>query len=468
MREIWIKNKASLLSVGTKRERKIILDCVEAGLNSVHPHNLLRNKLKLRRGRLHVIPSKQSFDLSKYENIIVVGGGKASGALAQELERILKERINAGSVNILEGTKTLFRTKRIKLNEASHPIPDRSGVEGTERILQILKSRSTPRSLVICLISGGGSALFESPGEGITLQNMIETTNLLLKSGATIDQVNCVRKHISKVKGGQLVGFTRGATVLSLIISDVVGDHLESIASGLTYPDPTTFSDAKEILERFNIFGAVPSAVRERIENGIQGKIEETPKPNDPRFSRVSNVIVGSNRIACEEICSRLKKRFPKSLDVTYLGSSVTGEASLVAADLVRRSIETLSKSKKKSSALVWGGETTVTVKGNGTGGRNQEEALSALITLAKIRDKTKAVFCFAGTDGIDGKTDAAGAIVDHSSFEKATKMNLDSAQFMKRNDSNTFFQKLGNSLVVTGATGTNVNDIGMAIITKS
>ncbi len=465
MHETEVRNRCSLVSIGNKRQRKIILDCVEVGLNSVHPHFLFRNKVQLKHGVLYVNPSNQSFDLSNYDKILVVGGGKASGALAEQLERTLGNRITAGFVNILEGTRSKFRTKRIKLSEARHPVPDQKGVQGTEKILQLLKSKSNPNSLVICLISGGGSSLFVSPADGISLLDEIATTNLLLRSGATIDQVNCVRKHISKVKGGQLVRFTNNATILSLIISDVVGDHLESIASGLTSPDPTTFLDARKILDEFKIFNSVPISVRNRIENGVRGIVAETPKPKDSLFSKVSNVIIGSNRIACEEICARMRKHYPRSYGVSYLGSSVTGEASVVARNLVGTASNSYSKStRKRGLTLVWGGETTVTVKGDGVGGRNQEQALSALYELSRTRNE-KMVFCFVGTDGIDGKTKAAGAIVDYSTYERALKKKLDGMQYLKRNDSNTFFQTVGRSLVITGATGTNVNDIGMAIV---
>lgn len=467
MREVKIKNRRSLLSSGNKYERKQILDSIEAGLNSVYPSNLVRNKLQIKSNRIFVLPTSQTYNLGDYHKILVVGGGKASGALAQELERMLGNRITDGYVNILEGTRSKFRTERIELNQARHPTPDQRGVNGTRKILKILNLQSDKKTLVICLISGGGSSLMALPAKGITLNDKIATTDLLLRSGANIDQINCVRKHMSGIKGGQLVQYTHGATVLSLIVSDVVGDHLESIASGPTVPDSSTFSQAKEILRQFKILNKVPPSVRNRIEEGVRGLVPETPKPNDPLFSKVSNVIIGSNEIACEEIIRTLKKRLRSSVDLTYLGSAITGEASLVARKLLNLASRAGSRSTKGRTALVWGGETTVTVRGNGVGGRNQEEALSALLELAKRRTR-KATLCFVGTDGIDGKTNAAGAIVDYSTFMKATEIGLNGAEYLERNDSNTFFRNVGNSLIISGSTGTNVNDVGMAILTKS
>jgi glycerate 2-kinase len=463
-----IKNRRSLLSVGNKRERRIILDCFEAALRAVSPSTLIERELNVSSSSqlLKVPRAGLEFDLSRFRKVIVIGGGKASGYLAEGLEKKIGKFITEGYVNILEGTRRLFHTKKIVLNEASHPIPDQSGVNGTRKMLELL-SRADRSSLIICLISGGGSALVPLPAKGITLKEKIMTTELLLRSGANIDQINRVRKHISGVKGGQLVRHGNGATFLSLIISDVVGDHLDSIASGPTVPDSSTFFDAEQILSDLKILDLVPGPVRERILLGCKGLIPETPKPNDPIFGRVSNVIIGSNSIACNAIQNLLKKKLGRSVDLSYLGSSVIGEARNVARTLVTRSLRYSKNSERPYFALVWGGETTVTVRGNGIGGRNQEEAISVLLNLGNAGESSDLTFGFIGTDGIDGETNAAGALIDFSTHERAKKVGLDARKYLENNDSNTFFKKVGSSLIITGPTGTNVNDVGMAISRK-
>jgi glycerate 2-kinase len=458
-----IKNRRSLVSVGNRWERATIIDSINGALRSVHPTNLIQKELLVKSGILYVKASHRKYDLTKFRNIIVVGGGKASGYMAQELERKLGDYIDEGCVNILEGTKKKFRTRKIFLHEASHPLPNNRSIVGTKRIVSLLREADS-FSLVICLISGGGSALVSFPARGITLSEKIKTTKLLLNSGADIEEINCVRKHVSSVKGGQLVKEGNGATFLSLIISDVVGDNVESIASGLTAADSTTFCEAKQILLDKKIFDKVPKAVRNRIQYGCDGKISETPKPGDPIFDRVSNVIIGNNKIACNELSQAIKRKMIGEIKIDYLGSRITGEASWVAKGIVSKMVRFSKLSKKPYSALVWGGETTVTVKGNGIGGRNQEEALSALEEIGELNNHPSITLAFIGTDGIDGKTNAAGALVDNSTFVQAKKLGLLTRAYLDKNDSNTFFRRVRNSLIITGPTGTNVNDIGVAI----
>jgi glycerate 2-kinase len=458
-----IKNRKSLLSVGNKKERALILDCFDGAISSVLPRNLIEKELLVKSNYLYLPRLHLQYDLTSFQKIIVLGGGKASGYLAEGLEQKLGIYISEGYVNILRGTKKRFRTKKIVLNEASHPVPNQSGVNGTREMLKLLRTADR-NCLVICLISGGGSSLIPLPAKGITLNDKIKTTELLLRSGADIDRINCVRKHISGVKGGQLVREGNGATFLSLIISDVVGDHLESIASGLTVADSSFFLDAKDILTDLKILNKVPSSVRKRIELGCKGLVPETPKTGDPIFGNVSNVIIGSNKMACEGIQQELRKRLRDSAKLAYLGSSIVGEASRVAKGLVSKSLRFRKKSRKSYAALVWGGETTVTVRGNGIGGRNQEEALSALVCIGKTNNPY-ITLGFFGTDGIDGETSATGALVDLSTYERARLHGLEPNKYLKENDSNTFFRRVGNSLIVTGPTGTNVNDLGIAIL---
>ncbi|MHB1908902.1 MAG: glycerate kinase type-2 family protein [Nitrososphaerales archaeon] len=450
-----IFSKASV-SKGVK-EKAIILDAIESALDAVSPSTMLSEIMKVKSGTIYV-KGLHPLRISSFDKIIVVGGGKASGSLAESLERILGlENISGGYVNILKGTKHHYSTKKISLNEASHPVPNRDGVKGVRTMLSILKN-ATKDSLVICLITGGGSSILPLPAKGIALQEIVTTTDLLLRAGADIDQMNTVRKHISSIKGGQLLRYTNGARVLSLIISDVVGNHLDSIASGPTSPDKSTFSDAIEILDAFNISKQVPSSVLNRLKQGANGALQETPKPGDSIFSNVSNILIGSNEIACKAAIKRLEKDFPKN--VYYLGSSWKGEARDTYQRIISKCVR-LSKAKR--SAFVWGGETTVTVRGEGIGGRNQEQALAAFRDICKSQDKI--TIAFFATDGIDGKTNAAGAIVDRSLCDKARSMKLDPERFLEKNDSNTFFQKIGHSLIRTGPTGTNVNDLGVAIL---
>ena len=358
---LQIFSKASV-SKGVK-ERAIILDAIESALDAVSPSTMLSEIMKVKSGTIYV-KGLHPLRISSFDKIIVVGGGKASGSLAESLERILGlENISGGYVNILKGTKHHYSTKKISLNEASHPVPNRDGVKGVRTMLSILKN-ATKDSLVICLITGGGSSILPLPAKGIALQEIVTTTDLLLRAGADIDQMNTVRKHISSIKGGQLLRYTNGARVLSLIISDVVGNHLDSIASGPTSPDKSTFSDAIEILDAFNISEQVPSSVLNRLKQGANGALQETPKPGDSIFSNVSNILIGSNEIACKAAIKRLEKDFPKN--VYYLGSSWKGEARDTYQRIISKCVR-LSKAKR--SAFVWGGETTVTVRGKGIGG---------------------------------------------------------------------------------------------------
>ncbi len=459
------RNRKSVTSFGNEKERELIIEGLEAAISSVSPDTLIENELHIDSDHIVVPRIRLRYDLKEFDKIIVIGGGKASGFLAQGLEQKLGKYISSGYVNILQGTKKLFHTKRIVLNEASHPVPDQAGVRGAREMVKLLRGLDR-HGFAICLISGGGSSLMPLPAKGIALADQILTTDFLLRSGANIDQMNCVRKHISAISGGQLVREGNGARFLSLIISDVVGDHLESIASGPTAPDPTTFADAKRILSNLKLFNQVSRRVRRRIGAGCRGLIKDTPKPGDPVFSSVANAIIGSNTLACEGAKRQLVRRMRHPISVKYLGSAIVGEASLVARNLVADAQKFGKRSRRRYSVLVWGGETTVTVKGQGTGGRNQEQALSALQAIGETSDKAVTIGFF-GTDGIDGKTEAAGALVDFSTYRKAIRLGLDANKYLKENDSNSFFRKVGKSLVITGPTGTNVNDIGIAVIAR-
>ena len=400
-----------------------------------------------------------SFNLSEFRRVLVIGGGKAAAGMALEIEKILDGWITGGSVNIPAYTKPWPKDKQIKFNPASHPIPSDDGVRGVKNMLRLV-GQSSEEDLVICLISGGGSALMPLPSTRITLSDKQKTTNLLLKSGAKIDEINAVRKHLSDFKGGRLAEKLYPARVLSLIISDVVGDKPESIASGPTVPDDTTYADAYTILQERGLWRKVPGFVRKRIQEGKEGKLPETPKKSSRIFNRVHNVLVGTNKESCEAAAEVLEKRGYHSL---ILSTRLQGEAREVGKILagICISIRENQLPVAPPAALVAGGETTVTVRGNGRGGRNQELVLSAA---PSIRGKPAILVSSIGTDGVDGPTDAAGAMADGDTIERSLRIHMNPHSYLRENNSYPFFERL-NDLVTTGPTGTNVNDIFIALV---
>ena len=390
--------------------------------------------------------------------VFVVGAGKAGATMARAAEGKLGRRIEAGCVNVKYGHITAGgKPHRIELRECGHPVPDENGVRGAERIEAIVKSAGEG-DLVICLISGGASALMPAPAAPVTLDDTRKITELLLRAGADIHEMNCVRKHISRLKGGQLARLAAPARVLTLILSDVIGDDLDVIGSGPAVADRSTFQDAKAILQRRGILEKSPKNVRERIESGAKGGIPETPKPGDPIFSRVENVIIGSNRQALHAAA-----RAARSLGyrASILSSFIEGEAKEVARVHAAIAKELAAKKRAgKPVCIISGGETTVTVRGKGLGGRNTEFALSAAREIAGLRDT--AIFS-AGTDGTDGPTGAAGAFADGTTIPRAEKLGLNAEARLTDNDSYRFFEALGD-LCKTGPTNTNVMDIQIVI----
>ncbi|MDG7007717.1 MAG: glycerate kinase [Nitrososphaerota archaeon] len=431
--------------------RRDALLAVRASLEASDPRLMVRRSLGVEGSVVTV--GNCRLDLDAFSRLVVVGGGKASGLMASEIERILGERISDGVVVVPESQSFLPRLRKVRFARSTHPIPTERGVKATREMLRVLDGTGTG-SLVVCLISGGGSALMPLPVEGVSVQELGETTDLLLKAGAKIGEINCVRKHLSQVAGGRLVERTRGAKVISFVVSDVVGDDLSTIASGPTVPDPTTFLRAMRILERHRVWNRIPAAIRRVVRSGVDGGRAETPKPGSRAFARVSNVVVGSNSDACAAAAASLRR---SGYRVHPFLGGITGEARVVGRRLARSAWE--GRGRKKWAA-VWGGETAVTVRGRGVGGRNQEVVLAAAIGLQGARD---AVVVSFGTDGVDGPTDAAGAVADSSTCWRAKSRGLDPESYLENNDSYTFFKKLGD-LVVTGPTGTNVTDVMMAL----
>ncbi|HEV2446881.1 MAG TPA: glycerate kinase, partial [Candidatus Sulfopaludibacter sp.] len=372
-------------------------------------------------------------DFSRYRHLYVVGAGKAGASMARAAERVLGRRISAGLINVKDGH--VARLRRIELNECGHPIPDERGVSGSKRIAAIAAAAG-PDDLVLCLISGGGSALLPYPVAPVTLSEKQEVTRLLLSCAANIHEINTVRKHISAIKGGQLARLAAPAAVEALLLSDVIGDDLDVIGSGPTAPDASTFATAAAILERYGIFQRVPAAVRQRIESGMRGEISETPKPADPIFARVRNIVVGSNRLALDAAARRAHELGFRTL---VLASGIQGETREVARmhAAIAREIAESGRPLKRPACIITGGETTVTIKGAGLGGRNQEFVLAAALDIAGLPET---VVLSGGTDGTDGPTDAAGAVADGDTLRRRP----DARAFLDRNDSYHYFQALG------------------------
>ena len=375
--------------------------------------------------------------------------------MALAAPRALGRRIAAGWVNVKDGLGRSRPPSRIVLHECGHPVPDLRGIAGAERIAEIVRSAGR-NDLVLCLVSGGASALLPLPAPPITLEEKQETTRLLLASGADIHEINTLRKHISRIKGGELARLAWPARVESLLLSDVIGDDPGVIGSGPTAPDASTFGDALRILDRYRIRKRVPASVRARIEQGARGEIPETLKPGDPVMARVRNTIIGSNRLALAGAARRARELGFRTM---VLASEIQGETREVARmhAAIAREICRTGQPLRPPACVISGGETTVTLHGNGLGGRNQEFVLAAAMDIAGLPET---VIFSAGTDGTDGPTDAAGAIADGATLSRKP----DAREYLANNDSYHYFEVLGD-LVKTGPTHTNVMDVHLILI---
>lgn len=391
---------------------------------------------------------RTSFDLSGPGRVVVLGCGKASAAMARAAEAVLEHRIAAGFVVVKDGCAA--PTRRVEIAEAGHPVPDERGQAAAGRLLA-LAAGAGPGDLVLVLISGGGSALTPAPAPPITLVEKQAVTRMLLAGGATINELNAVRKHLSRFKGGQLARAAAPARVATLALSDVIGDPLDVIASGPTAPDPTTFADALAILERRVGLDGVPAAVVARLQDGVGGRVEETPKPGDALFAGVSHLVVGNNALVVD---AAARTAAALGFRPEVLGRELQGEAREVGPSLVQR-----ARRLAPPACLIAGGETTVTVKGRGRGGRCQELALAAALELGPGEDL---VVLAAGTDGTDGPTDAAGAVVDAGTVARGGSPALARAA-LDDNDAHPFLARAGD-LLVTGPTRTNLLDLYLVI----
>jgi glycerate 2-kinase len=424
-----------------------------AALAAVEPGAAVRRHLEFE-GDLLCIDGR-TYDLAAVERIWVVGGGKAATAMSAALFGLLGYRLSGGLVVTKYGhLDPRLDTGPVQIVEAGHPVPDEAGVDGARRMTDLLGEVSD-RDLILAVISGGGSALLTLPAEGLTLSDLQRTTELLLRSGATIVELNTIRKHLSQIKGGGLAWMAGQAPLVSLILSDVVGDPVDVIASGPTVPDPTTFSDAWAVQERYDLTERLPVAVRDHLQAGLDGYLPDTPKPGAALFQRVQTVIIGSNRLAAE---AAVKAAQAQGLNALLLSTFVEGEAREVArvAAALAKELVCHDRPVPRPACLVWGGETTVNVQGQGIGGRNQELALAAAVAMEGL---PAVVLVALGTDGTDGPTDAAGAVATGETVGHARSLGLDPVAYLANNDAYSFFDALGD-LIRTGPTGTNVNDL--------
>ena len=451
--------------------KELLIEIFYTGLKAVDPYNAV----KLYKDKLCSVYQEGNF-----ERLILIGFGKASYSMAKAIDDNLRDLIDSGAIITKYGHKIVrhhdsaienYENKIIPLKncrsatllhcctifEAGHPVPDENGLKGTEEVIKLLKT-SDKDTLVVCLISGGGSALLVSPCEGISLKEKQQITELLLKAGADIYELNAVRKHISKVKGGRLAEIAYPAKVVSLILSDVIGDRLDVIASGPTSPDMTTYSDALKVLEKYKLLDKAPKNIINHLKKGSEGFIPETPKNDNPLFKNVENIIIGSNRKALE---AAKQKAEELGLKTEIITSELSGEARDAGRWLAKKALNLLSKKCNERICIISGGETTVTVKGNGIGGRNMELALAFALEIEGIEGIT---LLSAGTDGTDGSTDAAGAIVDGETIKRAKAMGINPLEYLNNNDSYSFFKKI-DGLFITGPTGTNVMDIQIVVI---
>ncbi|HHX64067.1 MAG TPA: glycerate kinase [Chloroflexi bacterium] len=430
--------------------RRQIVEVLQAALDAVDPAEAVRRYLSCR-GHVLIVGERR-YDLAQFARVFVVGAGKASAPMAQAVEDILGDRIVAGHVNVKY--EHVAPTRIVQVHEAGHPIPDEAGVAGAEQIVDLLQEAGED-DLVLCLISGGGSALMTLPVEGVTLAEMQELTDALLRRGATINEINTIRKHLDRLKGGNLARLAHPAQVISLILSDVVGNPLDVIASGPTVPDTSTYVDAWNLLERYGLVDDAPESIVAHMRRGVEGEIGDTPKAGDPIFENTQNVVVASNDIA-----AAAAERAARELGyhTLVLSTYIEGEAREVAKVFAALAKETLASDRPvpRPACLIAGGETTVTIRGEGKGGRNQEMALMAAMCLRDLDDV--AVVCLA-TDGNDGPTDAAGALADGSTVARAQALGLDAWEHLQNNDSYPFFAAL-DDLLLTGPTNTNVNDL--------
>lgn len=439
-----------------------LLDIFNAALAAVDPYHAVLRNMTFENNCLHAAGA--SYELDAFSRVLVVGAGKATARMALAIEGTLGDRITEGLIVVKEGHTAPL--KIIKQVEASHPVPNEAGVEGTKRIVELVRA-ANEKTLVICLLSGGASALFVAPMNSLTLNDKQEVTSLLLKAGASIEELNAVRKHLSAVKGGRFAKAACPAQVVTMVLSDVIGDRLDVIASGPTARDSTTFAEAMAVIEKYGLTKKIPMRILSFLERGVKGQEPETVKSGDSCLHKTRNVIIGG-------ITQALSAANEKARQLGFAPEIITGElqgeardAARFLATVVRRAHDVLKTRERR--CLLSGGETTVTVKGQGKGGRNQELALAFALEIEGLDGVS---LLSAGTDGTDGPTDAAGAIVDGNTASRARGLGIDPVQYLDYNDSYMFYQRFdeasdNKSHVIIGPTGTNVMDLQIMLLEK-
>ncbi|MBN2031821.1 MAG: glycerate kinase [Deltaproteobacteria bacterium] len=441
------------------RMRQEAKEIFKASVRRVDPYEAVKNFVRLEKEVLSVGPANRDgieLNLERFERILVVGGGKATAPMAKALEDVLGSRVERGLINVKYGFSEPL--SRIEVQEAGHPLPDDKGVAATKKILSLLDG-AKEKDLVFSLISGGGSALLPSPAGGITLAEKQAVTKSLLDCGASIDEMNTIRKHISSSKGGQMARVAFPATTINLMLSDVVGDRMDVIASGPFVPDSGTFKDAWEIMRKYDL--SVPEPVSAYVKMGLDGKAPETPKDSDPLFHKVHNFIIGSNILALKAAGNAAEAMGYTCLILSSMVEGETREVARVHTSVAKEILQT-GLPLAPPACIISGGETTVTIRGKGFGGRNQEFCLAASIELAGTAERI--VVLSGGTDGNDGPTPAAGAIVDSRTAARGSTLGLQALEFLKNNDSYHFFEKTGD-LLITGPTKTNVMDVRLVLV---
>lgn len=430
---------------------------VQRALEAVDPYAAVTNAVQVEAGCLHL--GQRLFVLSQYQRLIVVGAGKAGAPMTAALTDLLAPLKPEGLVVVKDGHAGVDHYGAVKLLPAAHPVPDQRGLAAARQIQHLL-AQTTAADLVIVLLSGGGSALLPAPLPGLSLAHLQQLTSALLACGASIDELNMLRKHLDSIKGGGLARQAAPAQVIALLLSDVIGNREDVIASGPTSPDPSTYAQAFQVLEQYGLLAQVPQAVRDHLELGLAGYIPETPKPGDALFDRVYNQVIASNGIAAGAALQQAAREgyYPLLL-TTYLQGEASQAGRFLAA--FARQIAATGQPVARPACLLAGGETTVTVRGSGLGGRNQELALGAVSDLAGLENT---LLLTLATDGGDGPTPAAGAAVSGATLARAAQLGLSVTDFLRRNDSFNFFDRLGD-LLITGPTQTNVNDLTFLFI---
>ena len=444
-----------------KSERNLRSDAARiwsAAIHAVEPEAAIRRFVARRGNTLRV--GDHRLDLTRTGQVWILGAGKASAPMARALEGILGKHLAGGLVVTKYGHG--LPLARTELLEAGHPLPDSSSVTAADRVESLVSDQIRAGDLVLGLLSGGGSSLLVAPAQGVTFADKLECTRLLLNAGASIHEMNAVRKHLSRVKGGGLARLLGKTRVITLVLSDVVGDDLDTIASGPLVPDTTTFGQCLDIIERLGISDAVPGAVKQRLEAGAHGEIPETPKPGDPVFSWSRTIVVGNNALACSAAAREGRRLGYRAMILTSTLSGDTGEAAGFHMG-VASEVAHFGRPLRRPACIISGGETTVRVTGHGKGGRNQEFALHCVRALARM--PAACLVASVGTDGTDGPTDAAGAVADNTTLAKSLKSGVDFlAKCLRNNDSYEFFKRTG-GLIITGPTRTNVMDLHIILI---